>query len=389
MTSMEASWLQVGTPRAELANFYKLRDCRPLLQARAVLDVIHRALRSNANRSSTRRNSAPLSIFFLLAGVCLTAHAQPTEYEVPLTSSDYIEQTCASNPRLNGARVSYETSREQTNELVDFLIPDPSPVVASYISSAAIKEQTLEVQIVSKALYVGRRGRLIKTVEVKSYEARPILGIVAHTLTLGLFFITSPINSAQAMVGCTDRRVEKKTVEISKSMPTEQYEWRDFKTPHRVRISGLGEQYDLDTAPSAVGEMQAVTADLRSGILKATLDGPTTLNVECSTCDLQQNNRASQFTDKSRRVSLIHDFRPLQKQMLEVQRQAEEEAARVVEQQRKQEAEQKEREEKLRQAELARQRKIERDALEHKRQLEEDERQKKQLREKQEQIFKL
>lgn len=241
-----------------------------------------------------------LCLYLFLGGVSTNVQAQTT-YDVPITAADSIEQTCEKNPLFRRHETTFKVVQVQTGEQFDFFIPDPNGTVTSYISAAAIKESELQMELTSKALYVGRRGEIIKTISEKSYVGRPISGAILHTLTLGIFaLLEGPINSAQAMAGCTDRKVTSKAVDISKSVPTDRVKWEDVKATHKVHLSGLGDGRVLDAVAAGKNE----TVDLRPLILKAAIEDSVELTVECFTCALHEKDTAGQRGGRSNKVVL-------------------------------------------------------------------------------------
>jgi len=240
-----------------------------------------------------------LCLYLFLGGVSTNLQAQTT-YDVPITAADSIEQTCEKNPQLRGHKTTLKEAQVRTGEQFDFFIRDPNGAVTSYISAAAIKESELQMELTSKALYVGRRGEIIKTISEKSYEGWP-LEALAHAVTLGFFFLfQGPVNSAQAMAGCTDRKVTSKAVDISKSVPTDRVKWEDVKATHKVHLSGLGDGRVLDAVAAGKNE----TVDLRPLILKAAIEDSVELTVECFTCALHEKDTAGQRGGRSNKVVL-------------------------------------------------------------------------------------
>lgn len=211
---------------------------------------------------------------------------------------------CGSKPR-------FETEKKYTSETFDFIDPIPNRRLSA-IKSAEVDGVLLVLRTVTKELFIEYRGPVVITVNKTIYDASPICSGIVHALTLGMFLVWKPIDSAQIAAGCTDEEIIKKEADGAKSVATGKVVWKDASANHKILVSGFAKDYEYEVLfNESQGVDGVVTIDLSTAINQTNFEGVTNLFVKCTTCSFLGEAEQKELENASVNASINFDFRPI------------------------------------------------------------------------------
>lgn len=207
-----------------------------------------------------------------------------TQIDIPGPVPNLNDNACSKNPRLNNAAQRREVEKNVTNGVHTFL--DTAPVQkVSGIQAVRWSGSKLSAELGSKAKFEEFSGPVVQVIEKTIYEGKPGSALIAHTLTLGLFFALSPINSAQQAFGCIDRRILRQEVQVEESLPTGRFSWEDAPTVHVLRVEAFGESHEYNFSSDPRLQRSIFEIDLLPQIMRSDVSQPTAIKVTCVSCN--------------------------------------------------------------------------------------------------------
>ena len=233
---------------------------------------------------------------------------------LPLPPQNTKSTACSNNTLQKGgcgSKPQIKTERKETSEKVEFFDTKPSKQFSA-IKSARVNESQLVLQFLSKELFEEYSAPIVDTIEKTIYEASPVCSAIVHTLTVGIFLVLKPVDSAQVAVGCTDEKIIKREVDVSKSTPTGRTLWKDFNFIHRILVSGFTNEYEYEVKPSDLSNSDGiVTINLSAAIDNSEITDVTKLVVRCLTCAPLGESERKEFSLTKVDESIYFDFRSI------------------------------------------------------------------------------
>jgi len=155
------------------------------------------------------------------------------------------------------------------------------------IKSISIEDGILDIKSESSAKYEEYTAPVQIQVNEVHYKARPLETIAADTLLLGLPIIFSPKNAAYSFAGCTERKVNSYSLNLSKKIKTNKTEWIPNSDTGEIIMTGLGQErkFSFETGHFVI--------DLHDVIMEENFKTNPVIQINCSNCiekDIQSLN---------------------------------------------------------------------------------------------------
>jgi hypothetical protein len=276
------------------------------------------------------------------AGPTIPPHPNVAVVEVPGALPTVKTSDCASNPLLKSA--TRKTTTEPVKTEAKYQFYDRLPVqIATGLDSLRVEGSSLVITTASRGRFAQYQGPITDVLEVTRYEGSPGVALLAHTLTAGLMFALTPINSTQHAFGCISRRPLKREVYGRESAPTGQLQWQEAAANFTLRVEGLGRARELSFNYAPQSD-RSVKIDLFDAIMDGPGDGMATLRVTCLNCRAAPTAARPELGEMRQQMTLQADFRRVRaaelakrEQLAKEAREREEQAAQAEAKRRQQE----------------------------------------------------
>ncbi len=241
---------------------------------------------------------------------------------------------CESNPLLKSAARKTTTEPVKPGDTHQFY--DRLPVqLATGLDALRVEGSALVITTASKGRFAQYQGPITDVLEVTRYEGSPGTALLVHTLTAGLIFAVTPINSTQHAFGCVSSRPLRREVYSRESAPTGELQWREAATNFTLRVEGLGpaKEFNFSYEP---GSDRTVKIDLLNAIMEEQVEGTVELRVTCLNCRPAPGSARLELGEMRQQVTLQADFQRVRaaelaqrKQLAKEARDREEQAAQA------------------------------------------------------------
>ena len=227
--------------------------------------------RSAMNRPSPRAR-LPALLLWLCLGMQPTAQAAPFSTDVPLDASDTLGEACDHDFFLKRGSEIVESRETDSSWTLRGYYPGEPQRSSSWISVAELEPTTLRVEVESTGLFQEHRAPVIREIAVTTYKGKtfPLLG--------------DAVAQWKSTRGCTERKVVRKTLDLSRGKATTKESWQPHGASHTLRLHGLGRAPITFAVDAAEGTSATKTLDLRPYLLDAPSGPGGILTLECVTC---------------------------------------------------------------------------------------------------------
>ncbi len=232
-------------------------------------------------------------------------------YDLPLTDKEQRSQTCGKYNTLNVnyKRTKIDTEHEAQSEKIKFYSQIPLKTRMG-IKSAKIDENMLVINLTNKDEFEEYEAPVSYVIDKTYWEGQSGLTVIENLAFWGLPLLFNPVGEFHKVFGCTDERVIRKELDLTKGMKTGKSLWVDGAAKNTIQVKGFDRDYIFEepqsTADYNYGE---VRINLGDALVDSALNEVTKLTVICQTCELSDTNSQSEFKMLKTNVELSSDFR--------------------------------------------------------------------------------
>lgn len=213
---------------------------------------------------------------------------------------------CSDNPMLKNHGVTTDYVKESSSKTTTYIDDVPEGTVTG-IEKLYLNDSKLLISVTSKTLHHEYTAPTINTVQLTKYEAKPISSAVATTLLLGLPLLLAPGKTLESTFGCVDREMVSTEPDKSKAIKTNNKVWRDANPKTlSIKITGLE---TVITETINLDEKRTATIDLLNDIMSSNLTTPSTLKIECVSCQNSLPSSDNSNADIKLAQTITADFR--------------------------------------------------------------------------------